>query len=176
NSVHQIRASISTCPGAGRWTECSRTATSRTVPSRATSTPLVLDMPTSTPRTASVRVDIESRPPGRRSGLPRRSGLRWRSRGTRPPADVRFHPAIECSVLPASPPDGEVAWPLRCGADEVSGTMGGYRIIAHSAPGAAHGLFARGGAQAVTERRCRRARDVDGFADAASRRVLVLPR
>src|SRR5690625_5306793 len=43
---------------------------------------------------------------------------------TREPADVRFHPAIECSVLPASPPDGEVAWPLRCGADEVSGTMG----------------------------------------------------
>src|SRR5690625_332857 len=95
---------------------------------------------------------------------------------TREPADVRFHPAIECSVLPASPPDGEVAWPLRCGADEVSGTMGGYRIIAHSAPVAAHGLFARGGAQAVTERRCRRARDVDGSADAASRRVRLLPR
>src|SRR5690606_8780082 len=58
NSLHHTRGSISTCPGAGRWTECSRTALRRIVPSRATSTPFVLDVPTSTPRTAFTPVAI----------------------------------------------------------------------------------------------------------------------
>src|SRR5699024_10076468 len=38
--------------GAGRWTVCSRTVVRSIVPSRATSTPFVLAVPTSTPSTA----------------------------------------------------------------------------------------------------------------------------
>src|SRR5699024_5513923 len=60
NSDHQISASISTWPGAGRWTVCSRTVERRIVPSRATSTPLLLAVPTSTPSTALAAAVIAS--------------------------------------------------------------------------------------------------------------------
>ncbi len=50
NSVHQSRASISTCPAAGRSTECPRTAVRQDAPAGADEYPLLLEVPMSTPR------------------------------------------------------------------------------------------------------------------------------
>src|SRR5690625_123906 len=50
NSRHQMLPSISTYPGVGRSGACCRDAELRTFPRSSVSTPLVLDVPTSTPR------------------------------------------------------------------------------------------------------------------------------
>src|SRR4051812_5126706 len=54
NSSHQTAPSISNIPGPGRSTACSVTAEASSAPSRSTSTPLLLDVPMSTPRTAGI--------------------------------------------------------------------------------------------------------------------------
>ncbi len=69
NSSHHTDPSISNMPGPGRWTSCSTTLEASIRPSSPTSTPLLLEVPMSTPTTAGMGMARLSNAPAVAAGL-----------------------------------------------------------------------------------------------------------
>ncbi len=114
NSRHQISASISTWPGAGRSTVCSRTAVRRMRPPGSTSTPLLLEVPMSTPRYPRRRMAAAWQ-----KSISDTSSSGWSSRGFR--GFSRWRDARATRAWPPAHRPGSGSWRPACRAARRSG-------------------------------------------------------
>ena len=121
NSSHHTDPSISNMPGPGRWTACSATLEASTCPSRSTRTPLLLDVPMSTPMTRGAGHGRLSNAYARG-----RAGSHFMSRITDfDTADIRFPTSLSLDGSDAMNPDPDYsAAYVRIATDAGDGLAG----------------------------------------------------